>query len=196
MSHESSTTYFDGLGVANTEEVIDKVIGRLGKGDIRHLVVASSTGETALKFLARLKGMGIQLVVVTSHCGFEKESECEMTPDTESKLLSEGAKVVRASHVLSGIERSISRKLGGSSRAESISEALRALFGQGLKVCVEVTVMAADNGAIPCGDLEVLAVGGYSEGADTAVIVRPAHANNFFSFEVREIVAIPRRKRR
>lgn len=149
-----------------------------------------------MKFLSRLKGIDVRLVVVTSHCGFEKEGECEMTPDTESRLLSEGAKVVRSSHVLSGIERSVSRKLGGSSRTESISEALRALFGQGFKVCVEVAVMAADNGTIPCGDVEVLTVGGSSEGADTACVVRPAHANNFFNFEVREIVAIPRRKRR
>lgn len=119
-----------------------------------------------------------------------------MTPDTESGLLAGGAKVVRASHILSGVERSISKKLGGSSRAEAMSEVLRALFGQGLKVCVETTVMAADNGAIPCGEVEVIAVGGYSEGADTACVVRPAHANNFFNFEIREILAIPRKKRR
>lgn len=195
MSAESPTTYFDRPGSANTEEVIQKVVTRLQKGDIGHVVVASSTGLTALKFLDRMKGTNASLVVVTSHCGFEKEGECEMPADVESKLVAGGAKVVRASHVLSGVERSISRKLGGSSRAEAISEALRALFGQGLKVCVEATVMAADNGAIPCGEVEVIAVGGHSEGSDTACIVRPAHANNFFNFEVREILAIPRRKR-
>jgi len=195
MSSESSITYFDRPGPANTAAVIEKVADRLQKGDIRHVVIASSTGATASRLLEKLKGKGVQLVVVTSHCGFEKEGECEMSQDIESKLNAEGARVVRASHALSGVERSVSRKLGGSSRAEAISEALRALFGQGLKVCVEVTVMAADSGAIPCGEVEVIAVGGWSEGADTACIVRPAHANNFFSFEVREILAIPRRKR-
>lgn len=195
MSIESPTTYFDRPGSTNTEEVIERVIGRLRKGDIRHVVVASSTGLTALKFMDSLKGMKVQLVVVTSHCGFEKEGECEMSPDAESKLAAGGAKIVRASHVLSGVERSISKKLGGSSRAEAMSEALRALFGQGLKVCVEATVMAADNGAIPCGEVEVLVVGGHSDGSDTACIVRPAHANNFFNFEIREILTIPRRKR-
>lgn len=189
------TTYFDKPGPANTENVLEKVVERLSKGDIKHLVIASSTGATAKKFISRLAGMGVRIAVVTSHCGFEKEGECEMSPDIEAELVSAGARVVRASHVLSGVERSISRTLGGSSRAEAMSEALRALFGQGLKVCVEATVMAADNGAIPCGDIEVIAVGGHSEGADTACIVRPAHANNFFSFEVREILAIPRSKR-
>jgi len=196
MSTESLTTYFERPGAENTEQLIDKVIDRLRQGDISHLVVASSTGATASRFLPRLKDMDVQLVVVTSHCGFEKEGECEMGKDAEAEMVAAGAKVVRASHVLSGVERSISKKLGGSSRAEAMSEILRALFGQGLKVCVEVSVMAADNGAIPCGEAEVVAVGGYSDGADTACVVRPAHANSLFSFEVREIIAIPRRKRR
>jgi hypothetical protein len=196
MSTESLTTYFERPGAENTDQLIGRVIDRLRQGDIRHLVVASSTGATASKILPILRDMDVQLVVVTSHCGFEKEGECEMSKDTEAELVAAGARVVRSSHVLSGVERSISRKLGGSSRAEAMSEILRALFGQGLKVCVEASVMAADNGAIPCGEVEVVAVGGYSNGADTACVVRPAHANNFFSFEVREIIAIPRRKRR
>jgi len=196
MSTVSLTTYFERPGAENTDQLIGKVIDRLRQGDIRHLVVASSTGATASKIFPMLRDMDVQLVVVTSHCGFEKEGECEMSKDTEAELIAAGARVVRSSHVLSGVERSISRKLGGSSRAEAMSEILRALFGQGLKVCVEASVMAADNGAIPCGEVEVVAVGGYSNGADTACVVRPAHANNFFSFEVREIIAIPRRKRR
>ena len=52
--------------------------------------------------------------------------------------------------------------------------------------------MAADCGAIACGEGEIIAVGGTGEGADTACVVRPSHANNFFKFEVREILAKPR----
>jgi len=195
MHSESATLYFERPGSANTDALVEKVVERLKKGDIRHVVVASSTGATASRFQERLAKTDVELVVVTSHCGFEKEGECEMGPEMESRLREGGARVVRASHVLSGVERSVGKKLGGSSRAEAMSETIRALFGQGLKVCVEITVMAADAGAIPCGDVEVVAVGGWSEGADTACIVRPAHANSFFSFEVREILAIPRNKR-
>ncbi|OGS56826.1 MAG: hypothetical protein A3K60_07010 [Euryarchaeota archaeon RBG_19FT_COMBO_56_21] len=188
-------TYFDAPGAQNTEAVIDAVARRIDKGGISHVVIASSTGQTAKKLIARLGTSEAQIVVVTSHCGFEKEGECEMKDEVEGSLVSSGARVVRASHVLSGIERSISKKLGGASRVEAISEVLRALFGQGLKVCVEVTVMAADNGAIACGDNDIIAVGGWSDGADTAIVVRPAHANAFFNFEVREILAMPRHKR-
>jgi hypothetical protein len=113
----------------------------------------------------------------------------------EKQIQSAGAKLVRASHALSGVERSITKKLGGPSRVETIAESLRALFGQGMKVAVEITIMAADNGAIPCGEgVEVIAVAGTESGADTAIVARPAHANGFFNFRVREIIAIPRRK--
>lgn len=191
MSTES-IVYFDKSGKENTEAILDIVAQRVKKGSIKDVVVASSTGETAMRALAILKGTGARVTVVTSHCGFEKEGECEMTGDTEEGLRKMGANVVRASHVLSGVERSITRKLGGASRVEAVAESLRALFGEGMKVCVEITIMAADNGAIPCGEAEVIAIGGTGYGADTACVVRPAHANSYFNLRVLEILAIPR----
>jgi hypothetical protein len=105
-----------------------------------------------------------------------------MTPGNEKELIDAGVRIVRATHALSGIERSINKKIGGSSRVEVIAEALRSLFGQGMKVAVEITVMAADSGAIPCGpDSKVIAIGGTEWGSDTAVVVRPAHSNGFFN---------------
>ena len=191
---KSEITYLEGPGEKNTELVLDTVAARLSKGDIKHVVVASDSGKTGMKAISRFKGLGVSVVVVTEHCGFDKEGECAMTKETEQDIVKSGGKVVCATHALSGVERSISRKLGGASRVESIAEALRALFGQGLKVAVEVTVMAADNGAIPCGDVEVISIGGTSSGADTACVVRPAHSNGFFNFRVREIIAIPRKR--
>jgi len=190
---KSSIFYFDHPGAKNTDEVMGVVADRLKKGDIKNVVVASTTGDTARKLISRLEGTGASVVVVTSQCGSEKEGESEMSKDVEKELIESGAKVVRASHVLSGVERSINRKVGGASRVEAVAEALRALFGHGMKVCVEITIMAADNGAIPCGDLEVIAVAGSDSGADTACVVRPAHANGFFNFRVREILAMPRK---
>ena len=187
--------YFDSPGKQNTEHVLDAVAARLEVGDIKHVVVASGTGETGELAIAKLKRAGVSIVVVTEHCGAVKEGECEMSHKAEEDLTSSGAKVVRATHVLSGVERGINKNIGGSSRTEAIAEALRALFGQGMKVCVEITIMAADNGAIPCGDVEVIAVAGTESGADTACVVRPAHANGFFNFEVREVLAIPRKHR-
>ncbi|MFC2078298.1 hypothetical protein ACFLTM_05780, partial [Candidatus Bipolaricaulota bacterium] len=64
------------------------------------------------------------------------------------------------------------------------------LFGQGMKVCVEIAVMAADAGQIPT-DRDVICVGGTGRGADTAVVLRPAHMNAFFEARIGEILCRP-----
>ncbi len=188
---EKKIVYFDKPGKENTEETLRLAVERARELGIKHLVVASSYGDTALKAIEIAEGL--EVVVVTYHTGFLKEGENTMPPEVEEKLREKGAKIVRQSHILSGLERSISRKLGGVSRTEAIAEALRSLFGHGMKVCVEITVMAADSGAIPIE--EVVAVGGRSRGADTAVVIRPAHMNNFFDAEIKEIICMPRNKR-
>ncbi len=187
--------YFEKPGKINTEETLKLAIARAEELGIRYMVVASSSGETALKAveIAENRLRELNIVCVTYHTGFYKEGENSMNSDVKEFLRNKGVKIVRQSHALSGVERSISRKFGGVSRVEVIAEALRSLFGHGLKVCVEITIMAADSGAIPIE--EVVAVGGTGKGADTAVVIRPAHMNNFFDMEIREIICMPRVKR-
>ncbi|AGK61903.1 hypothetical protein Asulf_01937 [Archaeoglobus sulfaticallidus PM70-1] len=188
----SEIWYFEKPGKQNTERTLELAVKRAEELGIRYIVVASSTGETALKLIELVEGKNIKPVVVTYHRGFYREGEDSMDKSTEERIR-EKAILVRQSHILSGLERSISRKLGGASRTEAIAEALRSLFGHGLKVCVEITIMAADSGAIPIE--EVIAVGGRARGADTAVVIRPAHMNNFFDMQIKEIICIPREKR-
>ncbi len=75
---------------------------------------------------------------------------------------------------------------------ELIAHALR-LFGEGAKVSVEISVMAADAGLIPV-NRDAVAIGGTYSGADTALIVKPTTASDFFGLEVREVIAKPRSK--
>lgn len=189
---ERKIVYFEKPGEENTEETLKLAFERARELGIKHVVLASSYGDTARKALKYL-GDGMRLVVVTYHTGFLEEGKNTMDPETENFLRSKGVIIVRQSHVLSGIERSITRKFGGISRVEVIAEALRSLFGHGLKVCVEIAVMAADSGAIPLE--EVVAIGGRIRGADTAVVLRPAHMNNFFEMQIKEIICMPREKK-
>jgi len=189
---EKKIVYFEKPGEQNTEATLSLAFERAKELGITHVVLASSYGETAKKALKYLDNK-IRLVVVTYHTGFFEEGKNTMTLHVEEFLRSKGVTIVRQSHILSGIERSISRKLGGVSRVEAIAEALRSLFGHGLKVCVEIAIMAADSGAIPI--TEVVAIGGRSRGADTAVVLRPAHMNNFFDAQIKEIICMPREKR-
>jgi len=50
--------------------------------------------------------------------------------------------------------------------------------------------MAAENGAINI-DKKVIAIAGTNEGADTAVIIKPAYAHRFLDLEIREILTKP-----
>jgi hypothetical protein len=194
MTERTMVKCFERPGKQNTVEVIEVARERLKVGDISHIIVATSSGRTADELVEAIQGMPVKVVAVTLHCGFSKEGISRLSDEAEGRLRSKGVDVVRSSHALSGVERSISGKLGGASRVEVISEALRSLLGHGFKVCVEATVMAADNGAIPCGEVEVMVIGGRSQGADTACVLRPAHSNSFFNLEIREILAIPRVK--
>jgi hypothetical protein len=50
--------------------------------------------------------------------------------------------------------------------------------------------MAADAGALSGND--IIAIGGSGHGADTALVLKPAHQNNFFDLRIREIICKPR----
>ncbi|HUW43337.1 MAG TPA: pyruvate kinase alpha/beta domain-containing protein [Thermoplasmata archaeon] len=190
---ETKIHYFDSPGKQNTEKVVDLAVKRAKDRKIESIVVASSTGRTGVIVAEKARKKGIQTIVVTYAYGFSKKSEWEMKKSNVEKLGRLGVPIISATHALSGVERSITKKLGGASRVEAVAEALRSLFGQGMKVCVEISLMAADAGKIPCDDdAEIIAIAGAGEGADTAVIIRPSNANAFFDLQIREVIAMPR----
>jgi len=187
--------YFEQAGYENTKDVVEIVYNRVKRGDIKSVVVASSGGETGLRF-AKKMARDTNLVVVSSHPGFSAPGVWNFNLKILKELESMGCKVLKQSHILSGLERSISGKFSGVSHTEVLAEALRSLFGVGMKVAIECTIMAADSGAIPIE--KTIAVGGtYSKaggGADCAIVVWPSHFNNFFDFRVLEILAKPYRR--
>jgi uncharacterized protein len=130
--------YFEQSGKENTQGVIDIVADRLKEGDIKSVVVASSRGETGLKFARRLAN-ATNLIVVSSHPGRNKPGEWDFDRRALKELEEMGCKVLRQTHVLSGLERSISERFSGVSHTEVIAESLRTLLGTGIKVAVECT---------------------------------------------------------
>ena len=185
--------YFDRSGSANTEGVIQAVQKGVKELGIGHVVIASDTGETALKFWEALRGTGVKLISVGEHAGYDGGDESSISEEARRNLEDKGIKVLVCSHALSGVGRSITKKFGGISHAEIIAYTLRLLGTDGIKVAVEVSVMAADAGLIPT-DREIIAVGGSYGGADSAIVLKAAHMNNFFDLEIREIIAKPRQR--
>ena len=60
-----------------------------------------------------------------------------------------------------------------------------------MKVAVEVALMAADAGLLDMSQ-EVISVAGTGEGADTAIVLKPAYARRFHEMHIKEILAKPR----
>ncbi|MDI9632706.1 MAG: pyruvate kinase alpha/beta domain-containing protein [Methanolinea sp.] len=196
MSYQKKAIYyFDAPGPGNTKDCAEIALERARELAIKKVVVASTTGETAEVFHRVFRGTGISLVVVTHVVGFSQPGVWEFSRETAERLRREGVTIVTGTHALSGLERAFSRsaKVGGGSRTEAVAEAFRRVIAVGLKVAVECTLIAADQGVIS-PDEEVIAVGGTASGADTVCVIRPAHTASFFDLQVREIVAMPRNR--
>nr|WP_319539677.1 pyruvate kinase alpha/beta domain-containing protein [uncultured Methanospirillum sp.] len=185
--------YFDKPGSGNTQDALKIAAERAKELGIRYLIVPSSSGDTAKIAADTLRGTGISLIVVTHAVGFSSPGVWEFDTRVAEELRAEGVKIVTGTHVLSGLERAFSSspKVGGGSRSEAVAEALRRVIAVGLKVAVECTLIAADQGAVLVTE-EVIALGGTASGVDTVCVIRPSHTNRFFDLQVREIVAMPR----
>lgn len=180
--------YYHTADIHNTEAVVEEAIKRAEQLDLKHIVVASCTGKSAQLFLDHAKNF--EIVCVTHQSGFYQPGEDEMDPGIRKKLLEGGIKVLTTTHLLAGIDRACRLKFGGVYPAEIVASTLR-MFGQGLKVSVEIAGMALDAGLIPYG-AETVSLGGTGQGLDTAVVLVPAHSQNFFDTKIKEIICKPR----
>lgn len=171
------------------DAVVEATLARLACGDVFNILVATTTGATGVRMLAALSGLEAKLICVTHHAGFRGGDDLDLLPEHATVLRAAGVPILVGTHALSGVGRSISAQFGGTTPVELIAHTLR-LFGQGMKVCVEIAVMAADAGLIST-DRDVISIGGAGRGADTAVVLRPAHMNHFFDLRVREVLSKP-----
>ncbi|WP_406655663.1 pyruvate kinase alpha/beta domain-containing protein [Methanolobus sp. ZRKC2] len=192
---EKSITYFDDVGPENTEELLNASAKRAAELGIEYVVLSSTSGETALMAAEAFKDQDVKIIAITHQYGLKESGKWEVDEENLKKLNELGVVMTTQSHMFSGVERAIQKRIGGASRADVISDTLRAVFGKGFKVAIECAMMAADSGHIPVSkDTEIIAIGGTRWGADVSVVLRPAHSFDFFSLQVREIIAMPRAK--
>jgi len=185
---ERKVTYFNEAGKQNTDTLLRIVKEYVEKEGIINIVVASTTGETGVKTSKIFKGCNI---VIVTHCfGFREPGKIELEDEYRREILANGAKIFTGVHALSSVERAIRKDFGTMQPLELIANTLR-LMGEGTKVCVEITLMAADAGLIPV-DKDVIAVAGTGRGADTALRIQPANTGRFFNLKIREVIAKPR----
>jgi hypothetical protein len=188
MSYKTEETiYFTEAGEDNTDVTIQHAQERAEKLGIKTIVVASTRGVTGVKASEVFRGCNV--VIVPHHTGYKGANVQELTSENWQKIEKNGGTILVAGHAFGGVGRAVRRKFNTYQVDEIIAATLK-IFGQGMKVCAEIVLMAADAGVISTQE-DVIAISGTGRGADTATVMRPANAFNFFNLQVREVICKP-----
>ena len=203
MSVKRSTTYYTKPGKLNTAETIRLSLQAARERGLDTVIVSSTRGETALEALEVFKGSGLRLIIVTHQTGYMASGVQLMPNETRQKLEQAGIQIVTCTDVLTGsVDVGIARQTPSKEApmearlpnivppvSTIVANTLR-LFSQGVKVCVEIAMMAADTGVVPV-DKPVVVIAGSHEGADTALVITPASSNRIRELKIHEILAKP-----
>ena len=181
------TLYFDKPGPQNTEETLTLVQEWADMLGTKTIVLPTTSGETAVKALERMRYHDV--VAVSHSMGFRKENEIELLEENRTQIEALGGRVLTCQHALGGIGRAVRFKFNTYQLDEIVAHVLRTL-GQGVKVAVEIAIMAADAGMVRT-DTDIIVLGGSGKGVDTAAVIQPANAHRFFDLKIRGILCKP-----
>jgi hypothetical protein len=193
--------YFDEPGAQNTEDVMKSVVGYLKENKMEYLIIASTSGKTALRFTEALRGEKIKVICVSeppSRKIFGDQWPC-IDPEIRRRLEAFRVMVVRVPYKFHDSVFELA-KWHLPVPEHIVGDTLAFVGGQGLKVAVEAMFMAVQAGYVE-PNKDVLAVAGYGGGADTAIVVKTCFPETLFSsdpqkrLEVREILAMARKKK-
>lgn len=183
---EQTILYFEEPGKQNTEATLDVARMRAKHLGIRQIVVASTHGETARRAAEVFAGLGAKIIGVSINAGFSAEGWA-MTDAEREAVEQVGVKMLTSVHTLGD---DVNTSFGSSAPNVVVRKTLYT-FCQGMKVAIEITLMAADAGLLDMTQ-EVIAIAGTDYGADTALVLKPAYSRKFTKLHVCEILAKPR----
>jgi hypothetical protein len=187
---QRTVTYFQKTGPENTTQCLDIVKKAVHDYQYKHIVVATTTGDTGLLFAEAFTGSPVNLVAVTHSHGFREPNTIELSGTAREKIQTLGAKIYTGTMITHSLETALAKKFSGIYPTLLVAQSLRR-FGEGVKVCCEIVMMAADAGLIPEGE-EAISVAGTGRGADTVTVIRTSASKRFLELRVLEILAKPR----
>ncbi len=186
--HDTSCRYFHKPGRTNTKGVLEAVSRRARELSIGRVLIATVSGRTAFEAL-KILDKDIKIIAVSHVTGYAKPDIQELDEKDRRELESQGVKVLTGQHAFGGVGRGVRNKLDTYQVDEIMAHTLR-VFGQGVKVAIEVTLMAADAGLVRT-DEDVISLGGSAQGVDAALLLKPANSARFFDLKVREVICKP-----
>lgn len=181
------TACFAQPGPINTERTLDLARSRASQLGLHTVLVASTSGATGVLAVKRLQGL--EVIVVTHSAGFREPNQQELSAAHRATIEATGGRILTCQHAFGGINRAVRRKLDTYQLDEIVAYTLR-LLGEGIKVIAEMALMAADAGLVRT-DTPLMGIAGTGKGADSAAVVIPANAQDFFDLKILEIVCRP-----
>ena len=178
--------YFEQPGQSNTDATLSAARARAEELGIRQVVIASSHGSTALRAREIFSGLPVEIIAVTINAAYS-DLGWSMTEAERKPLLEQGIQVLTSVHTLGD---DVNTAFDVKTPNVIVRETLYT-FSQGMKVAVEIALMAADAGLLDMSG-EVIAIAGTDNGADTAIVIKPAYSRKFTDLRVREILTKPR----
>lgn len=178
---EEKVVYFETTGEHTTGETLELAKARASARDIKRIVLASTRGETARRACDAFAGSGIQLVVIPHQYGFGRQ---QLFPQGLVSELEQKGHRVHFSTMLFHTEDFY------GNRAPRLMAAVLRTFCQGVKVSVEITLMACNGGLIAPGE-RVIAIGGTGLGADTALVLTAAPTTRLADLHIHEVICKP-----
>ncbi|MDH4028284.1 MAG: hypothetical protein OEU95_05600, partial [Nitrospirota bacterium] len=178
---QRTVTYFEKAGNDNSLTCLEIVKEAIAVSGYRHMIVASTTGSTGQFFAEELKDRNINLVVVTHSYGFREPNSIELAREARQRIIAAGATIHTGTMITHSLETALAAKFSGVYPTLLVAQSLRR-FGEGLKVCCEMIMMAADAGLVPEAE-EVITVAGTGRGADTVAVIRAAASKRFLELK-------------
>lgn len=140
----------------------DVLSGAISKGDVDAIVVATRTGNLALKIAEKLKG--VKLVSVT---------EFIYSEDIKKEMKKANINYVEKTDL------PIQDKV-------TVRDTLL-MFGSGVKTAIEVATIAADKGLVSG---KVISISSGKKGVDTALLLKTSKSNNIFDPDPEKRLAV------
>jgi hypothetical protein len=185
-------TYFENGGPHNTDKALEIAKKYADQFKIKDIIIASTTGKTASKVLEFFNPKKFNIIIITHSYYFTGiKNRQEFPEDLMENLREQGLIVFTATHSMAGIERSMRKSLNQWLPIEILAKYLRNNFSQGIKVCMEISSMAADAGLTKDIEKDVIAIGGTGRGADTVCLIKPMPTSLFDQLRVKAIMAKP-----
>lgn len=165
------TVYFASGGKQNTDATLELAKKKASLRNISHVVIASSSGFTAERALDVFQDTAVRLTIISLGTG----TRSSFSDTIKVRLEAAGHNLCFSGDV--------------TYEWPQIAVTTLRRFSEGIKVCVQVMLVAVEAGLIPVGQ-EVVAVGGsgprgYAKGggADTAIVIEAMKSREFFNLE-------------